>query len=157
MYSSCSLYYTQDLMHKILFDTGKGDKRRLIDVKKVAEVEGREICNVLPLPAIHAFTGCEITSAFVKRGKTWPLNLLNHSMMTFSTPSYLSEDLPMCRSPYEKLEHFVCTMYSMRSVTKDVNILRHAKFAERFTPRQERCFQTTMALISASFHRAKMH
>ena len=30
------LYFTQDLMHTVLFDTGKGDKRRLIDVKKAA-------------------------------------------------------------------------------------------------------------------------
>lgn len=128
------LYFTQDLMHKILFDTGKGDKRRLIDVKKVAEVEGREICNALP--AIHAFTGCDTSSAFVKRGKTGPLKLLKSQRDDF-----LDAFLSLGRSPdvsdhlYEKLEHFVCIMYSRRSATKDVNILRHAKFAERFTPR----------------------
>ena len=102
--------HTQDLMQKVLFDKGKGDKRRLIDVKKVAGLEGREICNALS--AIHAFKGCNSTSAFVKRGKTGPLNLLKSQHYDF-----LDAFLSLERSPdvsdflYKKLKHFVRNNY----------------------------------------------
>ena len=127
------LHFTQSLGHVILFDTGTGNKRRLINVKKVAEAEGNDVCNILP--ALHAFTGCDTTSAFVRKGKTAPLKLLK------SQPDFLDAFLSLGRSSdvphhiYEKLEHFVCLLYNRRSTTKDVNVLRHAKFSERFSPR----------------------
>ena len=79
------LKYSSDVKQKqrILFDTGVGDKRRLIDVKKVAEIVGKDICSVLP--SLHAFTGCDTTSAFVRKGKLVPLKILQRNPKFIST------------------------------------------------------------------------
>jgi hypothetical protein len=113
------LHYTLDLTQSILFDTGVGNKRRLIDVKKVVEHEGKEICQALP--ALHAFTGCDTTSACVKKGKLMPLNSLTQC------PNFLDVFLSLRRSVevsdniYEKLEHFVCIHYDQKSLCDMTN------------------------------------
>ena len=64
------LKYVQTIKQTVLFDTGVGDKRRLIDVQKVINETGQEICEVLP--SFHAFSGCDSVSAFVRKGKLLP-------------------------------------------------------------------------------------
>ncbi|XP_068222180.1 golgin subfamily A member 6-like protein 26 [Palaemon carinicauda] len=51
------LKFAQVLKQTILFDTGVGDKRRLIDVHKVVDKTGKELCEVLP--SLHAYSGCD--------------------------------------------------------------------------------------------------
>ena len=63
------LKYSSGVKQRILFDTGVGDKRWLIDVKKVAGIVGKDICSVLP--PLHAFSCCYATIAFVGKGN-WP-------------------------------------------------------------------------------------
>ena len=68
------LRFVRHINQTVLFDTGTGDKRRLVNVQAVAKDLGDEIN--LALVALHAFTGCNMTSAFVRRGKVKPLTLL---------------------------------------------------------------------------------
>ena len=58
----------------LLSDTGAGDKRRLVNVQALVKDLGDEIN--LGLVALHAFTGCDPISAFVRKGKVKPLTLL---------------------------------------------------------------------------------
>ena len=51
----------------ILFDTGTGNKQRLIDVSKLAVSLGQDKCTALM--SLHAFSGCDSTSAFRGIGK----------------------------------------------------------------------------------------
>ena len=64
------LKYAQ-AMDSVVFDTGTGNKRRLLNVKQIIEIKGSDLC--LSLPALHCFTGCDTISAFVRRGKITPL------------------------------------------------------------------------------------
>jgi len=58
----------------LLSDTGTGDdKRLLVNVQAFVKDLGDEIN--LGLAALHAFTGCDTISAFVRRGKVKPLTL----------------------------------------------------------------------------------
>ena len=68
------LKYAQNIHPVVLFDTGTGNKRRLLNVKQIVEVKGSDLCSVLP--ALHCFTGCDTVSAFVRRGKLTPLKVL---------------------------------------------------------------------------------
>ena len=71
------LKFGQDILNPLLFDTGVGNKRRLLDVHKIISEAGEDICGVLP--ALHAYSGCDTTSAFVRNGKLAPLKtLLRH-------------------------------------------------------------------------------
>ena len=64
--------------------TGTGDKKRLIDLKAVADnaflklnpVDCTKDEFLESLPGFHCFTGCDSTSAFSGRGKLKPLKLL---------------------------------------------------------------------------------
>ena len=46
------------------------DKRRIISIQKVADDIGHELCNALP--ALYAYSGCNTTSSFVRKGKLLP-------------------------------------------------------------------------------------
>ena len=65
----------------MLFETGTGDKRRLVNIQAVAKDLGDEIN--LALVALHAFTGFDTISAFLRRGKVKPLTLLKKNNLSF--------------------------------------------------------------------------
>ena len=68
------LYYATNLGIKILFDTGTGNKKRLLDITKLANDFTSVYCAALL--AMHAFTRCDTTSAFKGVGKVKPIQLL---------------------------------------------------------------------------------
>ena len=68
------LKYAQHIDPVVLFDTGTGNKRRLLNIEQIVKVEGSDLC--LALPALHCFTRCDTINAFVRRGKITPLKVL---------------------------------------------------------------------------------
>jgi len=81
------LYFAPRLNIKILFDTGTGNKGRLIDISKLAVDFTPTYCDALL--GLHAFTRCDTTSAFKGIGKIKLIELLQ------KTPRYqeLFQDL----------------------------------------------------------------
>ena len=70
----------------VLFDTGKRNQKRLIDISSLAKGLTQKYCTALL--ALHAFTGSDTTSAFKGKGKLKPMTLLkgNHSFIeTFAS------------------------------------------------------------------------
>ena len=65
----------QDILNPLLFDTGVENKRRLLDVHNIISEVGEDICGVLP--ALHAYSGCDTKSAFVRKGKLAALKTLH--------------------------------------------------------------------------------
>jgi hypothetical protein len=63
-----------DIDQRVLFDTGNGNKWRLIDMKGVNGDIGDDMCSAMP--ALHAFSGCDKISAFVIQGEILAENLL---------------------------------------------------------------------------------
>ena len=69
------IYYARYLQGIIiLFETGKGNKKRIINVTKIAEKYSQVNCAALL--GVHAFTGCDSTSAFKGKGKVKAIRLL---------------------------------------------------------------------------------
>ena len=68
------LRFVRHINQTVLFDTGTGDKRRLVNVQAIAK-DLRDEIN-LTLVALYAFTSCDTTSAFVRRENVKPLTLL---------------------------------------------------------------------------------
>ena len=60
-----------------IFDTGTGNKKRLIDITKLAQQYQQELCTT-PL-GLHAFTRCDTTSACKGIGKVKPIKTLQKS------------------------------------------------------------------------------
>ena len=76
------LHHCSDVGNKIYFDTGVGNKRRVLAIKSLIDLHSSQICKALL--GLHAFTGTDTTSAFVRKGKLKPFNLL------LKNPTYLS-------------------------------------------------------------------
>ena len=69
--------YCKEIKNKILFDTGMGNKRRILCVNNIVQNKGEDVCSILP--ALHCFTGCDTTSTFVRREKIAPLKLVERN------------------------------------------------------------------------------
>jgi len=126
------LKYAQGMPNNVLFDTGVANKRRLLDIKAIIIKHGAEKCRAYL--ALHAITGCDTVSAFVRRGKLSAIKLLNKqadfiaTFILFGTTPTVSDEM------FAQLEHFVCCLYGYQSYT-DINKLRYDIFRQRFSPR----------------------
>ena len=74
--------YCKGINLRILFDTGTGNKRRLLNVNDIVQNKSEDIVAVLP--AIHCFTGCDTTSAFVWHVKIAPIKLLEKNPLNLN-------------------------------------------------------------------------
>jgi hypothetical protein len=61
----------------ILFDTGTGNKKSLINITKLAQQYQQELCTALL--GLHAFTRCNTTSTYKGIGKVKPIKKLQKS------------------------------------------------------------------------------
>ena len=107
----------------ILFETGKGNKKRLINVGKLAQVLSSLLCDAFL--GLHAFTGCDSTSAFRGKGKVKALKLVQkskHFQQEFST---LGESWELTPETQVVIEEFTCALYGNQRIEK-VNELRHS-------------------------------
>ena len=127
------LRFAQRIEQSVFFDTGVGNKRRLIDIRKVIAENGKKLCFLLP--AVHAYTGCDTTSAFVKKGKLTALKLLRQQPEHLKAFAQLGISAELPDSLYRELELFTCRLYGGMAVT-DINKLRFQKFQDRFSSSQ---------------------
>ena len=75
------LHYADILKNiTILFDTGSGNKKRLINISEMAKSLTPMFCSALL--SLHVFTGCDTTSAFKGIGKLKPLKVLEKILST---------------------------------------------------------------------------
>ena len=151
------LRFVRHINQTVLFDTGTGDKRRLVNVQAVAKDLGDEIN--LALVALHAFTGCDTTSAFVRRGKVKPLTLLKKHPEFLSTFHALGSRVDIEDRVFKDLEKFTCLMYG--SKLGDINSLRYEKFIERFSAKPGEVLTSyngvDMSLLPPCRESLKMH
>ena len=68
----CSL--AAQIPPQVLLHTGTKERRRYISLSSVAARLGNGVCQALP--GLHAFTGCDSTSAFSGRGKKAAFKML---------------------------------------------------------------------------------
>ena len=151
------LRFVRHINQTVLFDTGTGDKRRLVNVQAVAKDLGDEIN--LALVALHAFTGCDTTSAFVRRGKVKPLTLLKKHPEFLPTFHALGSRVEIEDRVFKDLEKFTCLMYG--SKLGDINSLRYEKFIERFSAKPGEVLTSyngvDMSLLPPCRESLKMH
>ena len=70
------------------------NSRRYIDVSKLAEDMGPELCN--SIAGLHAFMGCDYTASFLHKGKVRPLSLMEKNQRFQAAFAKLGESSQMC-------------------------------------------------------------
>ena len=113
--------YCKDIHFTVLFDTGVGNKRRLLNVNNIVQNTGEEICTVLP--AIHCFTGCDTTS--VRCGKVAPIKLIETPTQFIQILSRIGQEINCSEALISNMEALTCAIYGGATYT-NVNVaVRH--------------------------------
>ena len=103
------LHHAPKLNANVYFDTGKGNSRRIFDISKISETLGQKQCS--SLLALHAFTGCDSTSAFRGIGKVKPIKVLEKKKEFEDPLVVLGESWNVVDSTLHELEEFTCAIY----------------------------------------------
>ena len=109
------LHYALELQGvTILFDTGTGNKKRLIDITKLAQQYQQELCT--PLLGLHAFTRSDTTSAFKGIGKVKPIKTLQKSPQFQSALAQIGDSWQISEDLFLQMEAFTC-LYGGKEVS----------------------------------------
>ena len=122
------LHFCNKVESRIYFDTGMGNSCRILDIKILTEIYGSEMCNALI--ALHAFSGCDMTSAFVRKGKIKPYNTLCKHQ-EFPAFNALGNTEVVSDETHAEIEWFVCCLYGKPNCS-DVNKLQYDIARQKF-------------------------
>lgn len=130
------LYHCSKLNANVWMDSGNdsNNTRRMIDLKKISTEIGSEMCEALP--AIHAFSGCDYTAAFLRKGKTRPYNIIEKNTSYRSVFRKIGNENSVTETDTKIVEAFVCELYGKKAF-KAVNEARFAIFREKYAPTNE--------------------
>ena len=120
---------------KVWMETGIVTKNtlRYISVNQIHESFGKEFCKALP--AFHAFTGCDYTASFNRKGKVRPLKLFENNESIQQVFSKLHDWNTINEEDIMSVESFVCKMYGQKRFAS-VNELRLELFLKKYKPKQ---------------------
>ena len=83
------------------------------------------------LIGMHAYTGCDIVSAFAGKGKAKALKLLTKSKLYQDTFLQLGVQWELSPELMDQLEVFTCRIYAPKAPTSKVNNLRYHLFCAK--------------------------
>lgn len=127
------LRYAHDIKKSVLFDTGSGNHRRVIDVSSIANELGPDFCHALL--NLHAFSGCDTTSSFLRHGKKSVLSKLEKNRQFFPSFKLLGQSPTVSNELLSSLEEFVCCIYS--SSKKNLTLISYgSSFSAKNTAQQ---------------------
>lgn len=125
------LRYANEIKNVLLFDTGTGNKRRVINVTFISRDLGVAMSHAML--NMHALSGCDTTSSFVRRGKLSVKSKLEKFPKFVPILRSLGSSLTITDMLLTGLEEFVCCMYSNQEYT-DINKLRYDLFTQKYSP-----------------------
>lgn len=111
----------------VLFLTGTKQRRRCINVTAIGRRLGRDVTEALP--GLHAFTGCDTTSAFVGKGKQSAFDLVLKDPGMCNCMKKVGEQFGETADLYSLCEEFVCSLY--RCPGRNVHNVRYKLFCSR--------------------------
>ena len=119
----CSL--AAQIPAQVLLHTGTRECRRYISLSSVAARLGNGVCQALP--GLHAFTGCDSTSAFSGRGKKAAFKMLLAGKV--DAMQLLGQDFEVSDELVVLCEQFVACLYNKPDAYVDeINELRYQLF-----------------------------
>ena len=103
------LHHAASIQSVLFFDTGTGNNKRLIDVSKIAKGYGETYCTSLMV--LHAFSGCDSTSAFKGIGKVKPIKILEKKKNFIDSFAAVGDSWNVSTNILQSLEEFTCCLY----------------------------------------------
>ena len=125
----CKSFYHCDTKIWLEVGTQATNTRRYISVDQIQRKLGDTLCTTLP--AYHAFTGCDYTASFCRKGKVRPFKILEKREDFQAALLSLGRDDQLNEATVKKLEEFVCIIYG-RKKCKSVDEARFEMFCEKY-------------------------
>ena len=120
------LAFKSSISSSLFIKCGSQTRVKYIDVSRVVESIGANICR--SLPGFHAFTGCDTVSAFAGRGKVSGYRIVSRSAEFQGIFQQLGTEWDLSDHLYCSLEKFTCSVYCSNPGTSDINELRYRLF-----------------------------
>lgn len=131
------LYHSPTFTATLWMDTGTNAKntRRYINLTAIGKVLGPLLCK--SLPAFHAFTGCDYTSAFVKKGKKRPFAKLEKSKDMQRVFASLVSEREVTATNHKSLQAFTASLYGAKQKESEMplNKYRYKVFQKAYGPK----------------------
>ena len=106
----CVHMYGTIMCPKLWFRTGVKNRRSYIPIHDIVSAIGPELCRALP--ALHALTGCDSTSALSGIGKQTALRKLQKPENYMRNISQLGDVIPPTGATVRACEKYVCSLYT---------------------------------------------
>ena len=104
--------------------------RTFIDVKGTAD----KLNFIQALPGIYAFTGCDCTPAFFRKGKKRPIEIILKSILYINTFNKMEEE-DLSDEDIDEIESFTCSMFGYSKLTS-INEARYLHFKSKCKPKE---------------------
>ncbi|CAH1109880.1 unnamed protein product [Psylliodes chrysocephalus] len=125
------LRYVNEIENVLLFDTGVGNKRRVSNVTNISDNLG--VAKWHAMLNMHALSGSDTTSSFVRRGKLSVKSKLEKCSKFVPILRSLGSSFTVTYKLVTYLEEFVCYLYSNKGYI-DINKLRYELFTHKYSP-----------------------
>ena len=86
------------------------------------------------LPGIHAFTRCDYTSAFFRKGKKSSIEIMLKSVLLINTFNKMGEE-DLSDEDIDAIESFTCSMFGYSKLTS-INEARYLHFKSKCKPKE---------------------
>ena len=120
-----NIYYADRMNLNVYVQVGTKASKRILDIGAIQESIGSSISNALP--ALHAFTDNDYTSAFFGMGKAKAFKVLKSCELFQYTFGMVCEEFAFDEDLLPAIEEFVCKLYGLKNVSS-VNEARYTKF-----------------------------
>jgi hypothetical protein len=123
-------FYEELGCKELWFRTGVKDRLRYVPVHKVSNNIGKKMCKALP--AFHALTGCDSTSAFAGVGKKRGYDILSQCECHQESMSLLGQQHILTEEMIEQCTSFVISLYpSTKRIPTTMDELRYIMFCQK--------------------------
>ena len=121
-------HFCRNISAQILIMKKEKTRNIYLEISAIADAAGPHLCDALP--GLHAFTGCDSTSAFAGKGKKTALKLCKTDPLACDGMATLGRSFDAETIPFSECEGFVCKMYGKPKLV-EVNECRYITFCAK--------------------------
>lgn len=108
------------------------NSQRYISINSIHAKIGEILCK--SLPAYHAFSGCDYTASFSRKGKVRPLKILENDVKAQHAFIELGVEEEVKELTYQILENYLCKVYGKKTL-QCINDVRTEVFFDKYRPK----------------------
>lgn len=123
-----AVYYKERIQCNLYVEIGTKKKKRILAIAKIHASLGEGMSNAMP--ALHAVSGCDSTSAFFGVGKQKAYKIVKSSNRFQEALARMGDDFDLDENHFPAFQEMVAEFYGVKSCP-DINDARYRKFCTK--------------------------